>query len=283
MLRLGDGLAVERLLDGDVGHGSRVRRAVRVRGVGRAPGDGAGANLHPLLANGLGPAGARGDDQGLAKRVGVPGGSGARLKGDAGDADARGFGRVAQGFDGDLAGEPFGRALLRGPRSGAFQFHYGFSSHGYASATHIGGAGGRLTFMGSDVRFRYFAIRRYPTPGSLTISRGCEGVSSSFWRSARMATRRYSVWPTCAGPQAVRSSASWVRTRPGCFASSDSKVHSLGFRWTSSPPRRTLRSRRSIVIGPTSTIWRSASDASRCRSDARTRASSSSVSNGLVT
>jgi hypothetical protein len=48
---------------------------------------------------------------------------GARLKRDDGAADARRFGRVAQRFDRHLTREPFGRTLLRRPRSGAFEFH----------------------------------------------------------------------------------------------------------------------------------------------------------------
>lgn len=49
------------------------------------------------------------------------------------------------------------------------------------------------------------SINRYPTAGSFTISCGSDGTRSSFWRMPRTATRRYSVWSSCAGPQALRS------------------------------------------------------------------------------
>src|SRR5207244_8836145 len=81
-LHPGHDLAVERLLDGDVGHRAGRRRAVPMLVLGRAPDDVAGADLDDRLAVALGPADARGDDQGLAERVAVPGGSRAGLEGD---------------------------------------------------------------------------------------------------------------------------------------------------------------------------------------------------------
>src|SRR3982750_3776455 len=112
MLHPGDGRAVERFLDRDVSHGGRVGRAVPMLVIGRAPYDVAGADLDPLLAFALGPAGAGRHDQRLPERMRMPGGSSARLEAHAGAADARRLGGVAQRFDGHLAGKPFGRPLL---------------------------------------------------------------------------------------------------------------------------------------------------------------------------
>jgi hypothetical protein len=59
-------LAVERLLDRDVGHGGRGRSAVPVFVAGGTPDDIAGTNFHDLLARTLCPTAAGGDDERLA-------------------------------------------------------------------------------------------------------------------------------------------------------------------------------------------------------------------------
>ena len=99
------------LLDGDVGHGRGGRGAVPVLFSGRKPDDVAGTDLLDGPAPALGAAAAGGDDEGLAERMGVPGGARAGLEGDAGADDARGIGRLKQRIDADRAGEVICRAL----------------------------------------------------------------------------------------------------------------------------------------------------------------------------
>lgn len=67
------GFPVERLLDGDVGHGGGRTSTMPMLFAGWEPDDVARANLFDGTAPALGPTAARGDDQGLAQRVGVPG------------------------------------------------------------------------------------------------------------------------------------------------------------------------------------------------------------------
>jgi hypothetical protein len=107
-----------------VGHGGVGSRAVPVPAARFAPDDVAGTDLGLGLAFALVPADARGDDQGLAQRVGVPGASRAGLKADqrAGRAS-----RIAPGelpLDGDVAGEIVVRALLRRLRAAADDLHW---------------------------------------------------------------------------------------------------------------------------------------------------------------
>ena len=77
-------------------HGGRRRGAVPVLLAGRKPDDVAGPDFLDRAALALRPAAAGGDDQGLAERMGVPGGAGAGLEGDAGAADA---GRIAAAWN----------------------------------------------------------------------------------------------------------------------------------------------------------------------------------------
>ena len=77
--------------------------------LGREPDDVALLDFLDGAALALHPAAAGGDDQGLAQRVGVPGGAGAGLEGDARAADARRGGRLEQRIDAHGAGEIVGR------------------------------------------------------------------------------------------------------------------------------------------------------------------------------
>src|SRR5215218_1607130 len=80
VLHPGYGRAVQRLLDSDVGHGAGRRGAVPVLPVGRTPELVASVEFELRAAFDLRPANAFGDDQRLAERVLVPGGTRARLK-----------------------------------------------------------------------------------------------------------------------------------------------------------------------------------------------------------
>src|SRR5512146_2713433 len=117
-----NGRAVQRFLDGDVGHGSAVSRSMPVSVVRRAPNHVASADLDALLVFALGPPDASSDDKCLPERMAVPGSSRAWLKRHAGAADPRRFGRVAERLDCHIAGEPFRRTLLRRTRSRPLQF-----------------------------------------------------------------------------------------------------------------------------------------------------------------
>ena len=81
-----DGLAVQRLLDRDVRHRRRRRRAVPVLLAGREPDHVARPDLLDRPAPALRPAEPSGHDQRLAQRMRVPGRAGAGLEGDAGAA-----------------------------------------------------------------------------------------------------------------------------------------------------------------------------------------------------
>ena len=88
-----DDFAIKLFLDGEVGHGGGGGCAVPMFFAGRKPDDVAGLDVLDGAAPALGEAGAGGDDEGLAEGMGVPGGAGAGLKGDAGADGARGCGR----------------------------------------------------------------------------------------------------------------------------------------------------------------------------------------------
>src|SRR3712207_283417 len=76
-LHPGDRRAVQLLLDGDLAHGRGRRGAVPVLLARREPDHVTRADLPDRPALALGPAASGGDDQGLAERMGVPGGAGA--------------------------------------------------------------------------------------------------------------------------------------------------------------------------------------------------------------
>src|SRR5271166_4373542 len=84
-----DRLAAELFLNGDVGHCGGGRRAVPVLLARREPHDVARSDLLDRAALALDPSAPRGDDQGLAERMGVPRCPRAGLEGDAGAGRAR--------------------------------------------------------------------------------------------------------------------------------------------------------------------------------------------------
>jgi hypothetical protein len=88
VLREDDGLAVERFLDGDVRHGCRGNGAVPVLFAGREPDHVAWADFLDGTALPPCPAGAGCDDQGLTKRMRVPGSPGAGFERDGRTANA---------------------------------------------------------------------------------------------------------------------------------------------------------------------------------------------------
>ena len=104
-----DGLAALRFLDGDVRHGGGRRGAVPVLFAGREPDDVAGTDLLDRAAIALRPAAPRRDDQGLPQRMGMPGGTRARLERDAGADGAGRIGRLEQRVDAHGPGKPIGR------------------------------------------------------------------------------------------------------------------------------------------------------------------------------
>ena len=71
----------------------------------------------------LRPPAAGGDDQGLAKRMRVPCGAGARFKGDSGSDDAGGIGGLNQRIDANHAGEPFRGAAAGRLGADSSNFH----------------------------------------------------------------------------------------------------------------------------------------------------------------
>src|SRR3954462_6377121 len=75
-------LAVDGLLDGDVGYGGGGRRAVPVLDARREPDHVAGPDLLLRAAPLLHPAGTRRDDEGLSDGMRVPSRAGAGLEGD---------------------------------------------------------------------------------------------------------------------------------------------------------------------------------------------------------
>src|SRR5208282_4164894 len=77
-----DGLAVELFLNGDVRHGGGRRGTVPVFFTRREPDYVTRPDLLDRATPALGEAAAGSHDQGLAQRVGVPGGSSARLERD---------------------------------------------------------------------------------------------------------------------------------------------------------------------------------------------------------
>src|SRR5580704_18912129 len=114
------GLAVQLLLNGDVRHRRRGRRPVPVLLARREPDDVPWPDFLDRSAPALRPAAAGRHDQGLAERMRVPRGPGARLESDARPTHAGWLGRIEQRIDPHCAGEPIGRPLAGRPGTASF-------------------------------------------------------------------------------------------------------------------------------------------------------------------
>src|SRR5215204_3281852 len=121
-----DDLAVQRLLDGDMGHRRRCLGAVPVLLAGCRPDHVAWADLLDRTAPALHPAATRRDDQRLAERMGVPIAARARLESDGGSRCTRRLARLEQWVDADRAGEPVGRSAVGRLHAVAFDLHGSF-------------------------------------------------------------------------------------------------------------------------------------------------------------
>jgi hypothetical protein len=108
------GLAIEGFLDGDVRHGGGRCSAVPVLHTRRKPDHISRPNFFDRAALELCPAATGRDNQGLAERMRMPRGVGARLEGDAGAERASWSLCVEQRIDADRAGKPIGRSLAGG-------------------------------------------------------------------------------------------------------------------------------------------------------------------------
>src|ERR1700722_18089831 len=118
-----DRFAVERLLDGGVGHRGRGCGAVPMLLAWREHHDVAGANLLDCSALALRAAAARGNDKNLAERVRMPGGARPRLERDRVAGRSRRRARWKQRVDADDAGEIFRRSFGRCARTGSLDLH----------------------------------------------------------------------------------------------------------------------------------------------------------------
>src|ERR1700722_8237789 len=116
-------LAVERLLDGDVGHGGGGRGAMPMFLARREDHDVARTNLLDRAAFALRPAAAHRDDEDLTERVRMPGGARSRLERDRVAGPARGSGYWKQRIDADHSGEIFRRPLGRWARTRSLDVH----------------------------------------------------------------------------------------------------------------------------------------------------------------
>src|SRR5690348_11289638 len=132
-----DDLAVERFLDGDVGHRRGRRGAMPVAVARRAEDHVAGADLLDRAVLALRPAAAGRDDEYLAQRMRVPGRARARLEGDARAGGTCGRGSGEQRVDADRAGEPLGRPLHRRPGTIALDLH-GWTAPGNGPPASVG-------------------------------------------------------------------------------------------------------------------------------------------------
>ncbi len=121
--------AVERFLDRDVRHRRRGSRAMPVFVRRRAPDDITGADLNDRFPLALGPAAPGGHDEGLSKRMAMPGRTRPRFEGDAGAGDAGRRGCDVQRIDAHGAGEEIRGTFGGGLRTTAFEMH-GVNLHG---------------------------------------------------------------------------------------------------------------------------------------------------------
>src|ERR1700722_9276386 len=110
-------LAVERLLDGDVGHGGSGGGAMPMFLARREDHDVAGANLLDRAAFALRPAAAHRDDEDLTERVRMPGRARSRLERDGVAGPACGSSDWKQRINADHSGEIFRWSLVRCART----------------------------------------------------------------------------------------------------------------------------------------------------------------------
>src|SRR3954447_11568255 len=110
-----DRTAVQCFLNGDMRHGGGGRGAVPVLLPRRKPDDIARPDLLDGIAKALRPTQTRGDDKGLAKRVGVPGCTSARLERHARAPNARGVRGFKQRINPHGAREIVSRPFTRRP------------------------------------------------------------------------------------------------------------------------------------------------------------------------
>src|SRR5258706_8266442 len=140
-----DDLAVEPLLDRDVGHGRGRSRAVPVLLAGREPDHVTGSDLLDRASPPLRHAAARHDDQRLPQRMGVPGGSSARLERDAGARGARRVRGLEERVDAHGAGEIRLRPLAGRLRTTPLDVHGLCVLPRWASVRRAGRAGFELS------------------------------------------------------------------------------------------------------------------------------------------
>src|ERR1051326_370357 len=90
------------------------------------------------------------------------------------------------------------------------------------------------------------AMNRYPTQAPATMNRGFDGRGSLFFRSDAMWTRTVSAVVPGALRQTLAMMCSMNIGLPAFDARSSSRPYSVGVKWMSRPPWRTLRRSRSI-------------------------------------
>src|SRR5207249_3888054 len=118
-----DDFPVQRLLNGDMSHCGRRRRAVPMLFIRRKPDHITRPDFLNWSAPTLRPPKARCDDQRLAKWMCMPGGASTELKRDACATNTRRFGRFEQRVNSNCPGKPIGRTLAGILRTRSFYLH----------------------------------------------------------------------------------------------------------------------------------------------------------------
>lgn len=117
------GFAIKLFLDGNVGERGSRRRAMPMLLARGEPDNVAWPDFFDRTFPALHPTETGGDDQRLAERVGVPGGSSPRLEGDDGARNSGWFCRLEGGIDSDRACEPIGGTFAGRLRAGSLDVH----------------------------------------------------------------------------------------------------------------------------------------------------------------